>query len=102
MKIHVDRYKMVIYSSLQCDPMLRSIVTLDSSSTRFHACERFNRCDRVPSDDADVVYVNAVECPLATWHAWYASTKEKLTKREFIRSLVSRLASILTHVTDLS
>ncbi|KAF8333246.1 beta-lactamase-like protein [Cantharellus anzutake] len=91
-KIHVDRYKLVIFSLLQSDPMLRAIITLDSSSTRFHACERFNRCDHVPSDDADVVYVNAVECSLGTWHSWYSDTKEKLINGELIRSLIVPLA----------
>ena len=42
-QIHVDRYKHSIYHHVS-DPFLGLITTLDPSSTRFHACERFHRC----------------------------------------------------------
>ncbi|KAF8999333.1 beta-lactamase-like protein [Cyathus striatus] len=47
--IHVDRYKHTILSRLS-DPFLRSIITRDGTSIRFHACERFGRCDAVDVD----------------------------------------------------
>src|SRR6266446_4135702 len=57
MQIHVDRYKHSIYSHLT-DLFLRSLTTLDHSKSRFHACERFNRCPNDSGDD--VVYINLV------------------------------------------
>ncbi|KAF9515029.1 hypothetical protein BS47DRAFT_822800 [Hydnum rufescens UP504] len=91
-KIHVDRYKKVIYSSLQSDPLLNVITTEDPYSTRFHACERFNRCACVPSEDSEVVYVNAVECPVLTWDVWRKATQIRLLAGERVKSLIVPLA----------
>ncbi|KAI0793527.1 beta-lactamase-like protein [Abortiporus biennis] len=44
-KIHVDRYKSSIFSHLTSDPYMRSIITTNEDETRFHACERWKRCE---------------------------------------------------------
>jgi hypothetical protein len=46
LQIHVDRYKHAVYTHIS-DPFLRALVTRDATSTRFHACERFERCSFV-------------------------------------------------------
>lgn len=47
-KIHVDRFKYIMYKAARCEaPFLADLVTQDSSKTRFHACERHNACSHV-------------------------------------------------------
>ncbi|TFK37472.1 hypothetical protein BDQ12DRAFT_632488 [Crucibulum laeve] len=50
--IHLDPYKYNILSRLS-DPFLKSIITQDGASTRFHACERFDRCEWVDVDEEE-------------------------------------------------
>ncbi|KAH7904819.1 beta-lactamase-like protein, partial [Hygrophoropsis aurantiaca] len=98
-KIHVDRYKYGIYTRLS-DPLLRSIVTRDEGSTRFHACERFARCAWVDvnlpgleqfagkgKDNAHpslskkgkhVVYINPGKMGSAQWGAYMRDVKAKM------------------------
>jgi DNA cross-link repair 1C protein len=91
------------------DPFLRSIITLDASSTRFHACERFNRCEHVDTDDGNrnvgtsgrvrhgtvsktgksVVYVNPVGMSIQRWEWYLRETRTLLERGEVVNSLVS-------------
>ncbi|KAI5119407.1 hypothetical protein M0805_005950 [Coniferiporia weirii] len=76
-KIHVDRYKYEIYTSLS-DPVLRELVTRNTKTTRFHACERFDRCHDVHADDPAVVYINPVNISCANWELYLMQTKAQL------------------------
>lgn len=76
---------------------MRSIITQDASSTRFHACERFDRCDEVKvegrnthtSDGKHVVYVNPVTMGITAWNGYLKETKAQLQKGKRPNSLVS-------------
>ncbi|KAN0128916.1 Beta-lactamase-like protein, partial [Lactarius tabidus] len=74
-QIHVDRYKHSVYSHI-ADPFMRSLITLDPSKTRFHACERFNRCQHASADD--VVYINPVTIGKVKWEQYRLLTESKL------------------------
>ena len=64
-QIHVDRYKHAVYTHIS-DPFLRVLVTRDSTSTRFHACERFERCSFVDVPRYDVPsFVSQLHSPMA-------------------------------------
>ncbi|KAI9066819.1 hypothetical protein FKP32DRAFT_1565004 [Trametes sanguinea] len=99
-KVHVDRYKHGIYSHITGDPFLTSIITKDGSSTRFHACERFNRCEHVRVNGREshtpaghhVVYVNPVNMGTAAWEAYVAQTREQLLRGEAVNNLLVPLA----------
>lgn len=99
-QIHVDRYKHSVYSHLTCEPFLKSIITRDEKSTRFHACERFERCDEVRVDDrashtssgAHVVYVNPVIMGIASWESYVRKTTERLSRGEEVNNLVKALS----------
>ncbi|KDQ20968.1 hypothetical protein BOTBODRAFT_84904, partial [Botryobasidium botryosum FD-172 SS1] len=96
-QIHVDRYKYTIFKSLANDSLLGSIVTRDPNATRFHACERFNRCDCVACDDENVVYINPVTCGVKDWRNWAAGVLPKLKAGERVNYLmvpVSRHSSL--------
>ncbi|KAG1718369.1 beta-lactamase-like protein, partial [Suillus lakei] len=69
--IHVDRYKHAVYTHIS-DPFLRTLVTRDATSTRFHACERFERCSFPPRsiEGKKVVYVNPVAMGCAQWEGY--------------------------------
>ncbi|KAI0772235.1 hypothetical protein BC629DRAFT_1715711 [Irpex lacteus] len=95
-KIHVDRYKNSIYSHLTGDPYLKSIITRDERSTRFHACERFDRCSEVrvegrashtPSG-AHVVYVNPVTMNVPAWSMYLSETKQRINNGEEVHNLL--------------
>ncbi|KAI0769087.1 hypothetical protein BD413DRAFT_559623 [Trametes elegans] len=99
-QIHVDRYKHSVYSRITGDPFLKSIITKDGASTRFHACERFDRCEHVrvngreshtPSGD-HVVYVNPVNMTSAAWEVYLKETKEQLVRKEAVNVLLVPLA----------
>ncbi|KAF9234158.1 hypothetical protein BU15DRAFT_79341 [Melanogaster broomeanus] len=106
-KIHFDRYKHSIYTHIS-DPFLRAIGTRDASSTRFHACERFDRCSFVdvpaydfgvegvtapPSKEGKkVVYVNAVTMSCARWDAYKANVKRQVLTGENVNSLLVPLS----------
>jgi DNA cross-link repair 1C protein len=106
-QIHVDRYKYDIYTHLS-DTNFRSMFTRNPNATRFHACERHNRCDEVEVDDPPdaaitgmygstsrtgkrVVYVNPVRMEPKKWEQYLAETKWKLeTGDEEVNNLVRR------------
>jgi DNA cross-link repair 1C protein len=101
-QIHVDRYKYSIYTRIT-DPFLASIVTLDSTSTRFHACERFDRCDQVATIDdhannkygttsvtgKQVVYVNMLRMDMDEWETYTNDVKRRVASGEAVKSLVT-------------
>ncbi|KAG6856996.1 hypothetical protein H0H87_011090 [Tephrocybe sp. NHM501043] len=103
--IHVDRYKCSVYQHIS-DPFLRSIVTQDPSCTRFHACERFNRCEFVAVDDdpeqqkyntishlgKKVVYVNPVNMGIQSWALYINDTKARLSRGEEVNNLLVPLS----------
>ncbi|KAH9891831.1 hypothetical protein C8Q73DRAFT_763234 [Cubamyces lactineus] len=99
-KVHVDRYKHGVYSHLIGDPFLKSIITKDSASTRFHACERFNRCEHVRVNGREprtpaghhVVYVNPVNMGTMAWVQYLKQTKEQLLRGEQVNVLLVPLA----------
>lgn len=93
-QVHVDRYKKAIFAGLTSDPLLDAVTTIDPYITRFHACERFNRCECVPATDREMIYVNAVECPIASWDIWRAQTYQELLEGNIVKSLVSILFSV--------
>ncbi|KAM6497508.1 hypothetical protein JOM56_007981, partial [Amanita muscaria] len=105
-QIHVDWYKYSVYQRVS-DPFLRSIVTLDANSTRFHACERFHRCDHVAvdaePDEYDVlvkskkghrvVYINPVTMAIESWNIYLEDTKKAIrTTGEVVNSLLVPLS----------
>ncbi|KXN90337.1 Protein artemis [Leucoagaricus sp. SymC.cos] len=103
-KIHVDRYKNKIYSNIS-DPYMRLIVTRDPTYTRFHACERFRRCDHVWVDNEDgtyenvisrlgkrVVYVNPVTMEAKRWDEYFEKTKQQLSAGLMINNLLVPLS----------
>lgn len=68
--------------------------------TRFHACERFDRCCEVKVsgrathtfDGHHVVYVNPVTMGAAEWCSYVHDTEDRLRKGESVHHLVSRFA----------
>ncbi|KAG0700188.1 hypothetical protein DFH29DRAFT_807916, partial [Suillus ampliporus] len=89
-KIHVDRYKHAVYTHLS-DPFLRSLVTRDATSTRFHACERFERCSfvDVPTmEGKKVVYVNPVTMGCAQWEAYRVDVRNRLARGKDVDRLL--------------
>ena len=96
------------------DPFLKRIITSDAASTRFHACERFNRCEHVSVDGnggraptaaanaapsvsvtgKHVVYVNPVTMGAAEWQRYMKETNEKIRRGDVVNHLVSALRSL--------
>jgi hypothetical protein len=91
-QIHVDRYKHSVYSHLSHEE-LSTVVTRDMSSTRFHACERFDRCEEVERLGKSAVYVNPAPIGSEDWSQYLNTTKEKLKHGEAVTSLVRRFTS---------
>ncbi|OJT12075.1 Protein artemis [Trametes pubescens] len=99
-QIHVDRYKHGLYSHTTGDPFLTSIITKDGSSTRFHACERFDRCEHVRVNGREshtpsghhVVYVNPVNMSTAGWDQYRKQTRAQLTRGEQVNVLLVPIA----------
>ena len=101
-QIHVDKYKHGIYTHTS-DRFLRSIITLDAASTRFHACERFARCSWVnvgvknggrgvvSVENTRVVYVNPVTAGNESWNLYSEEVKKALKEGSLVDNLVSRL-----------
>ncbi|KAG5653171.1 hypothetical protein H0H81_002013, partial [Sphagnurus paluster] len=103
--IHVDRYKYSVYQH-NSDPFLRAITTQDPSSTRFHACERFSRCEHVAVDDEPgesqynstsrlgkrVVYINPVNMGSQSWELYIKDTKVRLSRGEEVNNLLVPLS----------
>ncbi|KAI0299686.1 hypothetical protein B0F90DRAFT_1727814 [Multifurca ochricompacta] len=88
-QIHVDRYKYTVYSRLT-DPFLRSLVTPDASKTRFHACERFNRCPHGRADNA--VYINPITISSVKWEQYRILTESKLRASQPVSVLLVPLS----------
>lgn len=97
-QIHVDRYKYGVYSHLKREPFLKSIVTREETETRFHACERFDRCSQVKVDGRashtaagnHVVYVNPVTMGQAEWQSYVRNTEDRLKSGETVNHLVRK------------
>ncbi|KAG8947729.1 hypothetical protein FRC04_010503 [Tulasnella sp. 424] len=86
-KIHVDRYKYDIYTSLS-EPIWKEILTMDPTATRFHACARFDRCSEVEENVTGcVVYVNPNDMGLAGWHAYQQRVLEEMSCGNFPSAL---------------
>jgi len=83
----VDQYKHSVYSHLLHEGLSR-IITQDMSSTRFHACERFDRCEEVERLGKPVVYVNPAPMGSEDWGQYLDTTREKLKYGEEVTSLV--------------
>lgn len=74
------------------------ILTKEGASTRFHACERFDRCEYVQVDGrashtekgTHVVYINPVNMGSDKWKAYVQDTTDKLTKGARVDHLVSK------------
>lgn len=102
LQIHVDRYKHGVYSHITGDPFLSSILTRDETLTRFHACERFERCEQVKVNGREshtlagdhVVYVNPVNMDVASWQRYIADTAEQLRTGKQVNHLVSYIPSL--------
>ncbi|KAK7035771.1 DNA cross-link repair 1A protein [Favolaschia claudopus] len=102
-QIHLDRYKHGIYTNIS-DPVLRSLGTRDEAASRFHACERFDRCDYVADADPHpanrglsrmgrpVVYVNPVTMSAARWQTYLQETKLAIGRGDPIKSLLVPLS----------
>lgn len=58
------------------------------SSTRFHACERFDQCQLVKELGKSVVYVNPAPMGSEDWGRYLGTVKEKLKHGEEVTSLV--------------
>ncbi|KAJ7138135.1 hypothetical protein C8R44DRAFT_868466 [Mycena epipterygia] len=97
--IHFDRYKHNIYSNIS-DPLLRALGTREDEATRFHACERFDRCDYVAVDSRTslsrkgkpVVYVNPVTMDAARWVTYLQETKLNIARGAAITHLLVPLS----------
>ncbi|KAJ7020326.1 beta-lactamase-like protein, partial [Mycena alexandri] len=100
--IHLDRYKHNILTNVS-DPALRALGTRDEAVSRFHACERFERCEYVASADprersgrtrrgADVVYVNPVTMGSERWERYRQETKLAIGRGERITNLLVPLS----------
>ncbi|KAG1766143.1 hypothetical protein EDD22DRAFT_878557, partial [Suillus occidentalis] len=90
-QIHVDRYKHAVYTHIS-DPFLRTLVTRDETTTRFHACERYERCSfvNVPNFDfkndlaprsiegKKVVYINPAPMGCAQWEGYRMDVRRRL------------------------
>lgn len=87
----MDRYKYDIYAHLS-DASLASAITRDASTSRFHACERFERCEIVPKSDSEVVYVNPLRMSHERWIAYLNDTKAKLQAGQKLTHLVRSLS----------
>ncbi|GJJ13465.1 hypothetical protein Clacol_007719 [Clathrus columnatus] len=74
------------------DHFLRALLTCDPDVTRFHACERFNRCELVGAGPSDVVYVNPVTLSRSKWQAYYAKTIASFERGEHVNNLLCPLS----------
>ncbi|KAH9480452.1 Protein artemis [Psilocybe cubensis] len=103
-KIHVDAYKSKIYQRIS-DPFLHILTTEDEKSTRFHACERFSRCDFVSINDDDtfnteptsakgkhVVYINPVNMEHDKWMEYCREIKNFVKSGQKIYNLLVPLS----------
>ena len=72
-----------------------SIITNDPAATRYHACERFDRCKHAAdpaegeNDGRKVVYVNPVTMGAVKWAQYLAETENLLRRGKEVSCLVS-------------
>ncbi|KAJ7178715.1 beta-lactamase-like protein [Mycena crocata] len=102
-RIHLDRYKYNIYSNVS-DPVLRAIGTREDGESRFHACERFDRCDYVAVADPHrpstsisckskrIVYINPVTMDAARWSTYLQETKLAIARGNLVTCLLVPLS----------
>ncbi|KAG8738258.1 hypothetical protein FRC10_007091 [Ceratobasidium sp. 414] len=116
-KIHVDRYKYSVLCSLDnyvpspsitSEPRssFKDILTCDASTTRFHACERFNQCGAVRVEVPQpikrkthrasiirdeptkrVVYINPSAMAEDAWKTYVAEVAGRLRGGQFVDAL---------------
>lgn len=110
---HVDDYKNSIYRAFQSeDPFLKSIVTTDEDyETRFHACEKLSRCDKIKDlqtyrieeqngkeKHKFIVYVNPEELGVEAWEKYFRETKALLQEaKEGKKPWPASIVSIRRH-----
>ena len=108
-QIHVDKYKMKQLTSLTDQPIYKHILTTDPTASRFHACERFDRCSEVadvreatPSKTDDfVVYVNPNDMGLTRWQLYVHEMTSRIQSGGALPlSLVSVFLDHSTHLFD--
>ncbi|KZV84512.1 hypothetical protein EXIGLDRAFT_753795 [Exidia glandulosa HHB12029] len=92
-KIHVDRYKYSVFMKTS-DPFLKALVSLDENVSRFHACERHDRCKQIdfPRNTESIVYVNPVDMSVERWDAYLKETRTRLEAGEPLTNLIVPLA----------
>ncbi|KIY44747.1 hypothetical protein FISHEDRAFT_30478, partial [Fistulina hepatica ATCC 64428] len=104
-RIHFDRYKLGIYQNVS-DPFLKVIGTSKADSTRFHACERFDRCRAVAVPDSHpgepfattsftgnrVVYVNFTNMNKDDWEEYKASVRRDIADGKKVDALLCPLS----------
>ena len=91
----MDRYKYSVYTHIS-DHFLRHIVTCNGADTRFHACERFDRCEHVKvsgraaftASGTHVVYINPVNMSRTKWGAYLEETRSRLEGGDHVDHLV--------------
>ncbi|KAH8831054.1 beta-lactamase-like protein, partial [Flagelloscypha sp. PMI_526] len=107
--IHFDRYKTGVFLSLKNEPHLKSLIAGKNVKTRFHACERFCRCDDVSVNDVPagqprkthsvtgnrVIYINPVNMTPTRWSEYIVDTKVMLG-RDY-RKVTSLLVPLSRH-----
>jgi len=77
------------------------LATDDAGSTRFHACERFDRCSYVAVENNGmdynnatsvkgkrVIYINPVNMDDGRWQDYMEETKERLLDGDEVKNLV--------------
>lgn len=82
-QVHVDRYKRSIYGAVQSDPFLLRCTTMDPKATRFHACDRYNRCEQCDSRKSFAAKKPAVQVTMVE----VKSAAYELHQQEFLREL---------------
>ncbi|THV06456.1 hypothetical protein K435DRAFT_743497 [Dendrothele bispora CBS 962.96] len=95
-RIHLDSYKYDVFKQLKGDPLLSSLGTQDETESRFHSCERFERCSRVAVDDLEVVYINPVSSMTPQgWEAYLEATEKRI--RDDPKRVTSLLVPLSRH-----
>jgi hypothetical protein len=106
--VHVDRYKRILYLAAETDPFLGLCTTEDPTASRFHACDRYDKCGACRSwfggervnKDKRIVHVNAIEVKTAAWaieHQTFIENLSSAAKGEgpWPLNIVSRISTRL-------
>jgi hypothetical protein len=94
-QIHVDRYKYQTFGRLS-DAMLKAAITDDPTvGTRFHACERFARCEVAAERHGNVVYINPVVMSRTEWAAYLSEVTQQTDRKVFPLGLVNLISFAL-------